>query len=271
MKRGKLGNGKSNISSSNISSSSSTSSNNSSGSNSNRKNDTKRQRSSSTAAGAAAETRGKGLAVESSTGGEQALASRPAWTGPRLAGPRPVAAPVAAGAVGWTSPYSTVPGGGGRGGRGGQARGLHDSGPTRPDRVPDIPEDQLEVSFSRSSGAGGQNVNKLSTKVEMRFVVSEADWLPHDVRLRLARQQSGRMNNRGELVVTAQEFRTQRQNRSQALHKLKEMVEEAWEPAKERKLRTGISKTGKEIRKADKRHRSQVKAGRSKVASIDYD
>ena len=50
-------------------------------------------------------------------------------------------------------------------------------------------------------------MNKLSTKVEMRFVVSEADWLPHDVRLRLARQQSGRMNNRGELVVTAQEFR----------------------------------------------------------------
>ena len=125
MKRGKLGNGKSNISSSNISSSSSssTSSNNSSGSNSSRNNDTKRQRSSSTAAGAAAETRGKGLAVESSTGGEQVLASRPAWTGPRLAGPRPVAAPVAAGAVGWTSPYSTVPGGGGRGGRGGQARG----------------------------------------------------------------------------------------------------------------------------------------------------
>ena len=54
--------------------------------------------------------------------------------------------------------------------------------------------------------------------------------------------------------------RTQRQNRSQALNKLKEMVEEAWEPAKERKLRTGISKTGKEIRKADKRHRSQVRA-----------
>ena len=52
--------------------------------------------------------------------------------------------------------------------------------------------------------------------------------------------------------------RTQRQNRSQALHKLQEMVEEAWEPAKERKLRTGISKAGKEARKADKRHRSQA-------------
>lgn len=50
-------------------------------------------------------------------------------------------------------------------------------------------------------------MNKVSTKVEMRFVVSEAEWLPHDVRLRLARQEKGRMNNKGELVVTAQEFR----------------------------------------------------------------
>ena len=64
--------------------------------------------------------------------------------------------------------------------------------------------------LSRSSGAGGQNVNKLSTKVEVRFVVSDADWLPHDVRLRLARHQSGRINSRGELVVTAQEFRQAR-------------------------------------------------------------
>lgn len=50
-------------------------------------------------------------------------------------------------------------------------------------------------------------MNKVSTKVEMRFVVSEAEWLPYDVRLRLARQEKGRMNNKGELVVTAQEFR----------------------------------------------------------------
>ncbi|CAM9881552.1 unnamed protein product [Scytosiphon promiscuus] len=92
----------------------------------------------------------------------------------------------------------------------------------------------------------------------MRFVVSEADWLPPDVRLRLERQEKGRVNNKGELVITAQEFRTQKQNRAQALQKLRGMINEAWEPAKERKMRTGIGKKGKEIRKQEKLHRSKA-------------
>ncbi|CAN0275861.1 unnamed protein product [Ascophyllum nodosum] len=149
-------------------------------------------------------------------------------------------------------------------------RGLHDDASARPQRLGQIPEDQLQVSFTRSSGAGGQNVNKLSTKVEIRFVVEEAEWLPHDVRVRLARHQSGRINSRGELVITSQEFRTQRQNRHAAMQKLREMIDEAWEPAKERKMRTGVSKAGKEMRLAEKHRRAKVKSGRSKVSSKDF-
>ncbi|CAM9610055.1 unnamed protein product, partial [Choristocarpus tenellus] len=111
----------------------------------------------------------------------------------------------------------------------------------------------------RSSGSGGQNVNKLSTKVEIRFSVPDADWLEDDVKERLMEQQSGRVNKNGELVVTSQEHRTQRQNRLTAVQKLTEMVKQAVVPPKERNMRTGIGKKGKAIRKAEKRFRSQVR------------
>eukprot|EP00903_Cladosiphon_okamuranus_P006707 g6546.t1 len=219
----------------------------------------------------------QGGATNSPGGARWRLSSDAAAVGgsPRAAGARKMAwgAGAGAGGRGWDQASSYGSPGGGRGGRGGPSRGLHDSRPytPRPQSFGEIPEDQLQISFTRASGAGGQNVNKVSTKVEMRFVVLEAEWLPHDVRLRLARQEKGRINNKGELVITAQDFRTQKQNRSQALQKLREMINEAWEPAKERKMRTGIGKKGKEMRKRDKLHRSKVKAGRSKLSSRDFE
>ena len=71
-----------------------------------------------------------------------------------------------------------------------------------------IPEEKLEMSFVRSSGSGGQNVNKLSTKVEIRFDVNNADWIPGEVRDRLKTQQSNRISKDGILTLTSQEYRT---------------------------------------------------------------
>lgn len=128
-----------------------------------------------------------------------------------------------------------------------------------------IPEDRLEISFVRSSGSGGQNVNKLSTKVELRFHVVDAEWIPNEVRERLSTQQANRINKEGYLSITSQESRTQGQNRKIAVEKLKTMVLEAWPRPKIRRQRTGLSKGEKERRKDFKRKRGEVKANRKRI------
>jgi len=128
-----------------------------------------------------------------------------------------------------------------------------------------IPEDKLEINFVRSSGSGGQNVNKLSTKVELRFHVMQADWMPKEVRERLSTQQANRINKEGYMSITSQENRTQGQNRKAALDKLKAMVLEAWPRPKIRKQRKGISQAEKRRRKEFKRKRSEVKSNRKRV------
>lgn len=129
----------------------------------------------------------------------------------------------------------------------------------------DIPEERLEIQFVRSSGAGGQNVNKVNTKVEMRFRVDDADWIPGEVRDRLKDQQANRINKEGYLSLQSQEHRTQAQNRKAAMSKLQEMLLEAWPRPKIRKQRKGISMATKERNKAFKQKRSEVKATRKKV------
>lgn len=97
-----------------------------------------------------------------------------------------------------------------------------------------IPFNLIDLSFSRSSGAGGQGVNKLNTKVEMRFHLDSANWIDEEVKKRLAELYPNRINSSGEFILTSQEHRTQEMNRSEAKKKLQQMVDIASIPKKER-------------------------------------
>jgi len=81
------------------------------------------------------------------------------------------------------------------------------SGASAGERI-SVPRERVRVSFSRSSGAGGQNVNKVNTKAELRFDLSEAGWLPDDVRRRLTEQNPARVNARAEFFLASDVHRT---------------------------------------------------------------
>lgn len=87
-----------------------------------------------------------------------------------------------------------------------------------------IDEGEIEESFIRSSGPGGQNVNKLATAVQLRFDVRRSPSLPDDVRERLMRLAGKRLSQDGVLVITAQRHRTQERNRQDALERLIELI-----------------------------------------------
>ena len=87
-----------------------------------------------------------------------------------------------------------------------------------------IPRSELTFQFSRSGGPGGQNVNKLSTRVQMRWNVDETEALPEDVRRRLKSHNHKRINSEGELLLTSQRYRDQARNIEDCVEKLRELV-----------------------------------------------
>lgn len=129
--------------------------------------------------------------------------------------------------------------------------------------TPGIELDEKEISFSfiRASGPGGQNVNKVSTAVQLRFDVRHSPSLPYPVRQRLERIAGHRVSGDGVLIITAQRFRSQERNRRDALVRLVALIAEAARPPKLRRA-TRPTRASRERRLEAKRRRGQIKRAR---------
>ena len=125
-----------------------------------------------------------------------------------------------------------------------------------------VPRDKVKLSFSRSSGPGGQNVNKVSTRATLRFNCLEASWLSDDVKSRLVTSNKSRVNKEGVFSVSSDSHRTQKRNIEECFEKLQCLVDEACIEPKIRKQRKGIGKHTKQKRKEHKRHRQKIKQSR---------
>jgi ribosome-associated protein len=128
-----------------------------------------------------------------------------------------------------------------------------------------IDERELEERFVRASGPGGQNVNKVSSAVQLRFDVRHSPSLPAEVRLRLERLAGRRLTLDGVLVIMAQRHRTQERNRQDALDRLTELIREASVAPKPRRP-TRPTRGSKERRLATKKNRSTIKGLRGTVS-----
>jgi ribosome-associated protein len=122
-----------------------------------------------------------------------------------------------------------------------------------------IDPSEIEESFVRATGPGGQHVNKTSSAVQLRFDVRNSPSLPHDVRWRLEKLAGSRLTNDGVLVLIAQSQRSQKRNREEALERLVELVREAAHRPTPR-VKTRVSKAAKRRRVDDKKRHGTIKA-----------
>ncbi|KAM9973054.1 hypothetical protein ACTFIR_012426 [Dictyostelium discoideum] len=132
-----------------------------------------------------------------------------------------------------------------------------------------VPREKLNLQFSRSSGAGGQNVNKVNTKVEVRFDLNKADWIPPYVKVNMRRFYKKNVNDDDEFIITSSKHRYQHLNINDAMDKLDDILKDCQIIEKER-IATEIPSYANERRLHDKSIKKEIKQSRKKQSFGSY-